>query len=112
MNFSTIGRAILMTIASTTDMYKDYPSENWWYWLCEIGPYSYILTGNVIVIFLVNLLLRINARRALTDSWAGPIGQLIRIIAPLSMFANLLGFVIVGLLNHSNNAQVDDSDIL
>jgi len=33
-----------------------------WYWLIEAGPYSYILTGDVIIIFLIELFVKLAYR--------------------------------------------------
>ena len=54
-------RSILMTlyIILTQEEQKDKTNIGW-YWLVEAGSYTYILTGDVIIIFLIDLLVRLS----------------------------------------------------
>lgn len=58
-----LGRAILMTLSAFISN-SDVPmsSLSGWYWLIEAGPYSYIMTGDILIIFLLDLLKRLYNR--------------------------------------------------
>ena len=50
-----------MTLSATLKDTETFASD-WWYWLCEAGPYSYILTGDVIIVFLIDVMVRVAFR--------------------------------------------------
>ena len=49
-----------MTIFVSEDVENKW--SDLWYWLGQLGPYSYILTGDVIIIFLIDLSMRLTMR--------------------------------------------------
>ena len=58
-----ISRAVLMTLAIILTHQEQLQTEQLgWYWLIEAGPYAYILSGNVIIIFLIDLYVKLSER--------------------------------------------------
>jgi hypothetical protein len=54
-------RSILMTLCIILTQEEQNDKNNiGWYWLVEAGPYAYILTGDVIIIFLIDLFVRLS----------------------------------------------------
>ena len=55
---TAVSRAVLMTLSVIYDESEDQKLQSeWLYWLIEAGPYAYILTGDVLIIFLIDLLI-------------------------------------------------------
>jgi hypothetical protein len=52
---TVISRAVLMTLSVA--LVNRILISDWLYWLIEAGPYSYILTGDVLIVFLIDLLI-------------------------------------------------------
>jgi hypothetical protein len=94
-----VSRAVLMTLSVIYDESEDQKLQSeWLYWLIEAGPYAYILTGDVLIIFLIDLLIQVREKYELGHFISWLLTRFGKFFMAIGMILVFLAYVIPGLI--------------